>query len=82
MIGSREDTLAAADWPGHEVLNMPRGAWTSAQNDKWVEGIIGKQQTVYVATPEGGGGPYFARELEQLQAAGYRRVGDYLIPPQ
>ena len=54
--------------------------------------LITQQRTVYLASPLEGNliqaaGQYagqptiFARELEMLDAAGYVRVGDYLVPP-
>lgn len=51
-------------------------------------GIVANQQKVYIASPRrgymmrrSGKETIFARELRQLQDAGYRRVGDYMLPP-
>ena len=53
---------------------------------------IKAKQSFYIASPRAGNliqqvGRYkgqptvFARDLEQLEAAGYRRVGDYMVHP-
>jgi RHS repeat-associated protein len=88
VIGRRFDTAVAKGWANHEVLDVP--FWTPELNDEWIEGIIARGEKVYIASPETADNLWeitrreptrFAIELEQLFQAGYRRVGDYLIPP-
>ncbi|MGW9429414.1 RHS repeat-associated core domain-containing protein, partial [Streptomyces decoyicus] len=87
VIGRLPDTGVAIDWPGHHVLDVED--WTPKLNDQWVESIIRDKRPVYIASPQTpnslvhprNGQTVFARELEQLKKAGYRQVGDYMIPP-
>jgi len=90
VLGRREDTLVAKDWSGHEVLDIPN--WSLAKNDAWVASGISAQQNFYLASPVEGNlvqssGMYkgqptvFARELGQLQQAGYKPAGDYMVHP-
>ncbi|MEU6264662.1 polymorphic toxin-type HINT domain-containing protein [Saccharopolyspora shandongensis] len=87
VIGRRDDTKIAMGWENHEVLALPKRVWGEDANDAWIQGIIDRKQKVYVASPvEGnmlgkGGETVFARELRQLQQAGYVWSGNYLIPP-
>ena len=90
VIGRQWDTAVAKDWPGHEVLSIDN--WNLEKNDAWVAAGIEAGQNFYVASPRRGNlvqssGPYagvptvFARELEQLLAAGYQEVRNYLVHP-
>jgi len=90
VIGRQVDTAIAADWPGHAVLNDPE--WTLAGNDAWISQGIANEQNFYMASPRAGnmiqssgrfaGQPtVYARELGQLEAAGYRQIGDYMVHP-
>jgi hypothetical protein len=90
VIGRQDDTHAALGWEGHDVLNIPD--WTRAKNDAWVKAGIDAKQSFYMASPEAGNriqttGRYagqptiYARELDQLRAAGYQQRGDYLVHP-
>ncbi|MEU9956143.1 polymorphic toxin-type HINT domain-containing protein [Streptomyces sp. NPDC050982] len=88
VIGRQVDVEVAKRWPNHEVLNLPRGKWTSVEdNDRWIQGIIEARQPVYVASPTvnnltvEGRETVFSRELRQLREAGYTRSGNYLLPP-
>jgi hypothetical protein len=85
--GEEGDVDVVLDWEDHEVLRLP--GWTIEQNDQWIQGVIDSRQKVYVASPERGNlkspsgrETIFARELKQLQNAGYVRDGDYLLPPR
>jgi hypothetical protein len=83
VIGRLEDTSVAKDWPGHDVLDLPKDKWTIGTNDAWVESGVTKGQTFYIAsptTPKNIEGTVFGRELGQLNEAGYSRVGDYMLP--
>lgn len=84
------DTAVAHNWAGYRVLNDP--TWTLARNDAWIAEGIANKQTFYLASPKTGnmlqttgrfvGQPtVYARELQQLQAAGYQRIGDYMVHP-
>ncbi len=90
VIGRQADTAVAQNWPGHRVLNDPN--WTLARNDAWIAEGIANRQAFYMASPRAGnmvqasgrfaGQPtVYARELAQLEAAGYQRVGDYMVHP-
>jgi RHS repeat-associated protein len=88
VIGRRWDTVIAKDWPGHKILDIPD--WSLAKNDEWVQKIIDQRAKVYVGSPMTkdqlvdaltNDPTVFARELRQFESAGYRKVGDYLIPP-
>jgi hypothetical protein len=72
------------------VLNTPK--WSLELNDEFIRGAIEQRRRVYLASSTKGNlvqtsGPYagqptiFARELNMLREAGYRRAGDYMLPP-
>lgn len=89
VLGRQVDTAVAKDWAGHVVLdtrNWNLGQRCIHRRDNCSRAVV------YLATPLEGNlvqtaGQYagrptiYARELEQFVNAGYRRVGDYLIPP-
>lgn len=90
VLGRQVDTAVAKDWAGYVVLDTPK--WNLAVNDAFISETIAQGRSVYLATPLEGNlvqtaGQYagqptiYARELEQLLNAGYRRVGDYMVPP-
>ena len=87
VLGRLDDTKVARDWPSHDVLNLQ--TWNIDKNREWIQSIIDQRGTVYVASPTKGNmwnaarnePTVFAQELQQLKEAGYRRVGDYLVPP-
>jgi hypothetical protein len=90
VIGRRGDTEVAEDWPDHNVLNDPD--WTIAKNDEWISDGVRNKENFYMASPEDGNlvqtsGPFegqptvYARELAQLEEAGYVRIGDYMVHP-
>lgn len=90
VIGRRPDTEVAEEWPGHNVLNDPN--WTIARNDEWIGDGVRNKENFYMASPEDGNlvqtsGPFegqptvYARELQQLEEAGYVRIGDYMVHP-
>ena len=91
VLGRREDINVARSWPNHEVLSLPTGTWTIEQNDARIAGAITKRQKVYPSSPLTNEnlynkGPYnwgttvYAREVGQFIDAGYRLVGDYMLP--
>jgi hypothetical protein len=78
----------AKAWPGHEVLDIPD--WTIAKNDQWVQSVIDRKMSVYVASNptwenlwdvERPGQTVFARELGQFTQAGYTWDGWTMVPP-
>ena len=88
VIGSRADTLVAKGWPGHVVLDVP--GWSPVVNKSWVRWIVKNGLDVYLASPMNRqtlwnvrrkGLSIFAQEIRQLLNAGYRKVGQYLLPP-
>jgi RHS repeat-associated protein len=88
VIGRLPDTAVAKDWPGHDVMDLPR--WNLAKNDAWMNEVIKNRQDVYVASPtpenlwnaEEGRPTVTARELKMLTDAGYKWDGHYLRPPK
>ncbi|MBK8259018.1 MAG: hypothetical protein IPK82_40960 [Polyangiaceae bacterium] len=89
VIGRQWDTAVAKDWPGHTVLDLPSG-WTLGKNDAFIKDAIDNGKSVYVGSPQTFDNLWdtvnnrervFNRELRQLEEAGYRYDGDYLIPP-
>lgn len=90
VIGRLDDTAVAKDWAGHDVLNIPD--WTPKKNAQWVDDGIMNKQNFYTASPETGNmiqtsGPYkgqptiYNMEIQQLNDAGYAKVGDYYVHP-
>src|SRR5260370_10971600 len=49
VVGRLPDTGAAADFPGHNVLNID--PWNIPKNDAWVQGHIDQGHDVYMASP-------------------------------
>ncbi len=68
--------------------------WSSELNSLWVKEAVDHGDVIKLVTDvaptktsllgmkEYGGISVYTRELNESLAAGYRRVGDYLIPPQ
>ena len=88
VIGRLPDTAVAADWPGHEVLDIPN--WTPEKNDAWVQSVIDRGLDVYVGsnpTPDNlfdtvaGRQRPFGRELDQFEGIGYTWDGWMLRAP-
>ncbi|MFG1948717.1 RHS repeat-associated core domain-containing protein [Nonomuraea sp. NPDC048826] len=89
VIGRLSDTAEAKNWPGHDVLDIPR--WNLAKNDAWINLVIKNKQDVYVASPltyenlwdatKGRQRP-LAREVEMLTAAGYTWDGFHMRSPK
>ena len=100
-LGTRGEIQLVRDWedPDYEVLTMPSpgqpGGWTPELNDQWVEGAIGKGQSVYLASrltdenlfsneyESNLGATVFGREVFQLLNAGYTISDDeqFMFPP-
>lgn len=87
VIGRQVDTSVAKDWVGHTVLDIKN--WTLAKNDAFMEKIFSEKATLYLGSPQTRANLWdaannrmtvFGRELEQAAAAGYRKVGDYMVP--
>ncbi len=88
VVGRQIDTRIASEWPDHQVL--ARDYWSLNINDSWVQGGIDRGATFYLGSPQtrqtlwdpiNNRETVFARELRQLQEAGYIQQGDYMIPP-
>jgi hypothetical protein len=87
VLGRLDDTEVAKDWPGHAVLDLED--WNPAKNEDWIQSIIDQKGPVYIGSPIEGNmwnprrnsPTIFADELEWLGNAGYRREGDFMIPP-
>ncbi len=88
VIGRRTDTAIANNWPGHKIFDV--SDWSLPKNDQWIQGIIDRRAKVYIGSPQtretlwdaaNNRPTVFAREYEQLRAAGYKQVDDYLLPP-
>ncbi|MCK9894827.1 DUF6531 domain-containing protein [Frankia sp. AgB32] len=92
VIGRLDDTAVAQPWAGHEVLALKpwlTGPWNEKINDRWIDGIIRAKRVVYLgSTPDMTdiftpriGESVFRVEVRDLLQAGYKHVGDYLVPP-
>jgi Flp pilus assembly pilin Flp len=90
VLGRQVDTAVAKNWDGHEVLDTPN--WTLQKNAEWVDSGIQTRQNFYLASPREGNliqttGPFkgqptvYALELQQLEKAGYKQMGDYMVHP-
>jgi RHS repeat-associated protein len=87
VIGRLEDTKAARDWEGHDVLNI--SDWTIKKNDEWVQQGIKNKQEFYTASPERGNlwdaaanrETVYGRELRQIKETGYVKRGNSYIHP-
>ena len=88
-LGRTWDIEAAKELGGFRVLDDPN--WTIERNFEWLKEAIENGDVFYLASPvteanlwnpKRGDVTVYLRELDMLLQAGYRRVGDYLIPPQ
>ena len=87
VLGRQVDTEVVGSWPGYTYLNIP--AWTLEKNDAYIQTIIDRRGTVYIASPiesnywnaKRNEPTVFAREIQQLLQAGYTWSGDYMVPP-
>jgi hypothetical protein len=87
-LGRTWDIEAAKELGGFRVLDDPN--WTIERNFEWLKEAIENGDVFYLASPvteatltgeaKWGGVSVYMRELYMLLQAGYRRVGDYLIP--
>jgi RHS repeat-associated protein len=84
----RQPATARAKKAGRQILALPAG-WTPAVNDAWVQGGIDRPATFRLEsrptqanrTHPVYGVSVFGREMNQLEAAGYRQRGNYMVPP-
>jgi hypothetical protein len=85
-IGNLEDTVPLAGQ--YQILQAPN--WTLEVNDDWIRAGIENNSVFYLASgvtegtiwrPARGSLSVYGRELSQLLAAGYRRVGNFMMPP-
>jgi hypothetical protein len=87
VIGRKADTTAFKAKPDHEVLDVPE--WNESLNNTWTSVAIARKAPVRLASsvtdnmwdPIRNRPTVFALEYQQLVNAGYKRVGDYLLPP-
>jgi len=88
IIGSRLTTMTYSTLSGAGVLNMAN--WSSQANQGWIQQIITQRVPVYLSSPltrqflvnARGEATVFAREVQQLLAAGYTQFGKWLVPPK
>jgi hypothetical protein len=87
VIGRKTDTEIAQDFPGHQILDLPKDDWRLGINDAWMQGGIDRRATFYTATtsnatlqPSKYGPTVFERELIQLGKSGYIQNGNNIIP--
>ena len=92
-VGRLPQTGPAGD-AGERILRVPDDAWSPDLNALWMQDAANRGDVIHLATgvsndnaslagnPARGGVTVFARELAVLQAAGYTRQGDYLVPPR
>jgi len=92
-VGSR--ILKTPEIPaGLRTPGGPNSTWSMELNALWVREAINNGDVIKLVTdvapspaslrgsPRFGGVSVYTRELDALLAAGYRRVGDYLVPPR
>lgn len=92
-VGRLGQTGPAGD-AGERILRVPDNSWSPELNALWMQDAVNRGDVIKLATgvsndasslagsPARGGVSVFTRELSVLQAAGYTRVGDYLVPPR
>jgi hypothetical protein len=92
-IGRLTETKPAGD-AGERILRVPGDSWSNQLNALWMQDAANRGDVIKLATgvsddrsslagnPAYGGVSVFTRELAVLQAAGYTRQGDYLVPPR
>ena len=92
-IGRLPQTGPAGD-AGERILRVPNDSWSPELNALWMQDAANRGDVIKLATgvsadvsslagnPAYGGVSVFTRELAVLQAAGYTRQGDYLVPPR
>ncbi len=94
-LGRTWDIEAAKELDGFRVLDLPPDEWSVERNYEWLMEAIKNGDVFYLASPvteatlrvedplmKYGGISVFMRELDLLLQSGYRRIGDYLIPPR
>lgn len=78
----------AKEWPGHAIIDI--ADWTLVKNDAVEQNVIRERGIVYVGSPlthknlwdfVNDRTTVFGREVQQFRDAGYKLVGDYLLPP-
>jgi hypothetical protein len=89
-IGALRDTRLAGQLFGYARLNLPRLLWSPRVNDLWMKWAIRRGAIFYVAseiskrTLDASSNAWritvFARELAMLEAAGYTKYGNWLVP--
>jgi len=84
-LGAIDRAVALGGHAGAEQMTVDRAAWEalsppakSAAVRTWIRSVIARRLTVVNA---GGGGAYTAIEIEEVTKAGYRAVGNLLVPP-
>jgi hypothetical protein len=75
VIGARQDTLVAKEWPNHNVLDLPRNEYFWQKNIGWLDEAISRNDVIYMATnPEQCTGTYgqtYLKEISYLESKGY-----------
>lgn len=91
VIGRKPDINVAKTWSDHQIMDI--SDWSPEVNRMWIQGAIDRKAIIYLGSPitdenlfriENGNkiATVFSDELEQLEKAGYRHIGDYMFPPQ
>lgn len=89
-LGRQTESALYKGWKGHVVLDTP--IWSLPLTDAFMREAVQQRRKLYFASPTTGNlvqtsgkyagqGTVFARELNILREAGYRRVGDFMVPP-
>jgi hypothetical protein len=87
-LGRLPDTTAAKE-AGETILEFTSKPWSMEENFLQLNEAIQKGDVIHLASPVDDvslSHPYYdlsvyTRELDLLMQAGYKRVGDYLVPP-
>jgi WXG100 family type VII secretion target len=89
-LGRLAETGPASE-AGARILKVPDNAWSQELNALWMREAVSNGDVIHLVSdvtdvtlagnPRFGGISVYTRELDVALQAGYKRVGDYLIPP-
>lgn len=81
ILGRVRDTNRLRHISSLDVLEVANSRWTPSLNLAWMEPTIRQGEPFLVISPCSDEDTILAWELRILKAAGYRRIGSWLVPP-
>ena len=89
VIGRKSDTIKFTDAPNHHALDVPTEEWSISLNNTWASVAIARRAPIRLTSDIADNmwdfvknrPTVFAQEYQQLMNAGYKHVGNYLLPP-